>query len=851
MIARRELLGWLGSSFALAACTRAPREEILPYAQRPPEVTPGKPRYYATASVLDGYATGTLVESHEGRPTKVEGNPDHPASLGATSAFEQAAIRSLYDPRRARGDGWDRAAAELRAARDVTLVLEPTSSPSVAALVDAIRSRRPDVRVAFHSIGSPRAAWEGARVAFGRVLEPRYDLRRADVVVALDADFLGRGPQRLRLARDLAARRGSADPSRLYALGPLVTITSSVADHRVRVRAVDVLARALDLAGLVGLGPAPVAPTPELRAIARDLLARRGRSAVIAGDDQPALVHAVAHALNAFLGNVASTVTYAPSPILDAGEKSHDAPAGGASTVVHCGVDPSRLSLTAPRTACLSLYPAAGATVTLAEAHPLESWGDARAFDGTTSVVQPLIAPLFGGRTTLDVLALFAGGAGAYALVRGRFADDRAWRRALRRGVVDGSALATVTPELDPSAVVARARAEARAPAPGIELVTPLDPRLHDGRFADNAWLLELPQPVTTLTWTNAATFSPAAAARLGLADGDEVELGREGGHARVVRAPALVVAGQADDVVGLNLGWGRGHGVDAAAIGAGTGLVVTKTGARVPLPLVQLHHDLAGRGEHIAQHRTLAEERARKPPPRRRALTLYQPPRHEGPQWGMVIDLSRCIGCGVCTVACQAENNVPSVGAEEVLRGRVMHWLRIDRYVAGDELIAQPMLCQHCEKAPCEYVCPVGATTHSPDGINEMTYNRCVGTRFCSNNCPYKVRRFNWFDYHRAETKTEELAHNPDVTVRERGVIEKCTFCVQRLRAHAPAAPLTACQQACPAEAIVFGDLEDERAPVARLAASDRAYAALEELGTEPRVRYLAKIRNPNPELG
>ena len=820
MIARREFLTGLGASLALTACTRAPKEEIVPWVQRPPELTPGKPNYYATAMTLDGYATGIVVESHEGRPTKVEGNPEHPASLGATGVFEQALIAGLYDPKRARSEeaAWTRVRDVVAKAKSLHFALAPTSSPSVAQLLDAVRKRIPSMTVSFSAAGMPRNAWAGAKLAFGRVLEARYDLTGADVVVALGADFLGTGPQKLRLARQLGDRRHAV---RLYSLAPLVDVTSLTADHHLAMRASDVRVAAAALAAHFGVADPAGKADSRIAAIARDLERARGRSLVIAGDAQPPEVHALAHAINAALGNIGPTVSFAPSVILGAGDAPAPAPAEVDVLVVAGSTPPAVRARQVVRLA--TRQGAAADALVLAAAHALESWGDARAFDGTTTILQPLIAPLTGGKTVLDVLAAAAGiDADAHAIVRRRFTDDRAWRLALKHGVI-----ATPIPT---EGVTIAARPVVRPAAPGIELVTELDPRMHDGSFDGNPWLSELPQTVTTLTWMNAATLAPATAARLGLADGDEVTIAGAGVRTRAT-APVLVVPGQAEDVVGLTLGWGR-----TLERGFETGIPIAKTGERVALPLTQLHHRLEGRAEQIVRGR-----------PKRRSLSLYSASGSSaGPKWGMAIDLSKCIGCDACMIACQAENNVPVVGAEEVLHGRVMHWLRVDSYFTEDGVITQPMLCQHCEKAPCEYVCPTGATTHSPDGINEMTYNRCVGTRFCSNNCPYKARRFNWFDFHRHETKTETLAHNPDVTVRERGVMEKCTFCVQRIRG---GTPVTACQQACPTRAIAFGDLADPSSRVARLHAD--AFAVLDDLGTEPRVRYLAKKPNRNPELG
>jgi molybdopterin-containing oxidoreductase family iron-sulfur binding subunit len=955
-IARRDFMKLMGAAFGLAglsACTRAPAEEIVPYVVQPPEVTPGRARFYASALTLDGYATGVLVESHEGRPTKIEGNPDHPASLGATGVYEQASVLSLYDPSRARSAAgrmgvmpWKDVATALargpwvdRGGRGLFLLLEPTSSPTAVALLAEIRRRWPEAAFHFHAPGSPTNVWQGARIAFGRALEPRYDLMKADVIVALDADFLCRGPASIPLARQFADRRrlrhASDGMNRLYVFEPLPTPTGSIADHRIRVRAGDVQAVAAALLQAIGAPQLPRGVPAPLRAaaatsapagsrsvgaivaaVAKDLAAKRGRSLVIAGDGQPPIVHAMAHAINAALGNVGSTVDVAPSPIFDAGEPTHGLDAlanaldgGQVDTLLVLGTNavytaPADRPLAigrARQSAYLGMYDdetARACTYAIAQAHPLESWGDARAFDGTVSVVQPLIEPLHSGRTVLDVLAVLAGlpfTTTSYELVRRRFGNqpETAWRRALMRGVTEDSAIAPLAGA--DAAVQWRSIADALSGAAtttpsssaSLELIFPIDPHVHDGRFTNNAWLLELPGPISKLTWTNAATLAPETAARLSLANGDEVEVRFDG---RTVKAPVLVMPGQAQDTIGLALGWGRrGDEELARDVGAnayalrttrapyvGAGATLHATGARRDLPITQLHRGLEGRDDAILHHVTLDEYR-RQPqessaknaphPGKKKPLALYGlPPKSREHQWAMAIDLSICTGCSACVVACQAENNVPTVGPIAVQRGRSMHWLRIDSYFTGDpndpQVQRQPMLCQHCESAPCEYVCPVNATVHSDDGLNVMVYNRCVGTRFCSNNCPYKVRRFNWFDYHHDESATEQLVHNPDVTVRERGVMEKCTFCVQRLREEeirsrtdhgdrGKRAPVqTACQQACPTRAIVFGDLLQPGSEVAALHENDRAYAALEDLGTVPRVRYLQSVKNENPEV-
>jgi molybdopterin-containing oxidoreductase family iron-sulfur binding subunit len=939
-VARRDFLRFVGASAALAgatACSRAQRETLSPYVVEPSQAVPGNPLYFATSLVSEGYATGLVVESHEGRPTKVEGNPDHPASLGATSAIHQAAVLGLYDPHRARGvthggeaRSWPSLVETLATRADgerVSLLLEPTSSPLAAEQVARLRSRFPAIDVRWHVPLAPRAAWEGARIALGEVLETRVDLRMADVIVALDSDFLMEGPAALRLARDFAARRrlgsASAAMSRFYAVEPVLSVTGMSADHRLRTRACDVLAVAASLAiELAALGvPVPTDLAPPLnpwsarvaghvawiRAVARDLVAHRSRSALLVGGTQPAALHALVHALNAALGNVGTTITYARSPILDAGSEAFDlAPLlrdlddGKIGTLVVAGGNPvygasgdldlARRVARARRSFYLGPYvdeTARACQWFAPQAHFLEAWGDGRAFDGTISLSQPLAARAFAGHTTSELLSILLGEPTTAhdQLVshwrRARADSETSWNAWLEKGMIPGTAFPALAPPALQQAAVRDAIARLPLPpASPLELTVRPDARLRDGAHSNNTWLQEMPDPVTRQAWGNAALLSEATATRLAVTDGDVLQLEVAG---RSIRAPALVVPGHADDTIALALGYGRrGEGEENARdVGANANvlrrstapwftqdLTVTRTSAREDLALEQEHSSLEGRDDSILLHRTLDEYR-RAPdfatPSDKRPLALYDLKSGGARQWGMVIDLNACTGCGACVIACQAENNIPVVGKAGVAKGRAMHWLRIDRYFVGPpdapRVLLEPMLCQHCEKAPCEYVCPVNATTHSEDGLNQMTYNRCVGTRFCSNNCPYKVRRFNWFNYHAGESRSEAAVHNPDVTVRARGVMEKCTYCVQRIReaeirAEVTRHPIvdgdvvTACEQACPTRAITFGNIRDATSRVSQLRENERRFAVLNELGTVPRTRYLARVTNPNPEL-
>jgi Fe-S-cluster-containing dehydrogenase component len=945
-IDRRELLKLTAASAALAglgACMERPHERIMPRSEQAPEQVPGVPVEYATSMVLDGFATGHVVKAMDGRPVKVEGNPEHPASLGGTTAHGQASILELYDPDRARaalerGAPASRASlarliASLPAQEGLWFLLYPQSSPLLVELIARVRQRHPSAQVATDTPLDRRAVYRGASMAFGGPLEAQYRFDRADVVVALDADFLAAMPNSVRWSRDFARRRrlsgAGGDPGRLHVAEPQPTPTGSLADHRLALHAGDMTALAAGLlAELARGGRAPDGLPPELvarlarlrppapaadwlRATVRDLARNPARGIVLAGERQPAETHALLHLVNHALGNLGETITFTEPALTEPlgpglADLARAAAAGEVQTLVIAEANPlysapadlglERALARIPLTIHASLHEdetSRACTWFLPLAHPLESWGDARAYDGTLSFIQPLIRPLFGGTPLPELLAMFAGDpdASGHALLRDRDRRARgagrdlelAWEEDLRRGFALGSGFTARPPRLDVASVgaalvpalataidaaQARGRAEER-----IEIAFAASHAVYDGRLANVGWLQELPRPITKLTWGNAAQLAPALAARLGVGTGDVVRLQLGG---RSLEAPALVVHGHADDAVTLELGGGRragGHvavgvGADAgrlrtaAAPAFARGLRVIPTGARQALAITQ--GEMRAHGRELAPIATLAAYRADPGFTRaqRGGLPTLLPERaHTGPQWAMTIDTSICSGCSACVVACQAENNIPIVGRQGVLDHREMHWLRIDTYLTGSAdrptFVHQPMLCQHCEDAPCEYVCPVNATTHSPDGLNEMTYNRCIGTRFCSNNCPYKVRRFNWFDYTGAQPETVQLQRNPNVTVRERGVMEKCTYCVQRIRAVEiqtrierrglrPGEVVTACQQACPTGAIQFGALEHAGTPMVQWRREPRRYDVLHDLGTRPRTTYLARIVNP-----
>jgi molybdopterin-containing oxidoreductase family iron-sulfur binding subunit len=912
---RRSFLQWMGASLAMAGCARDLPDKILPYTVRPREVTPGVPNFYATSMVLDGFATGLLVESHEGRPTKIEGNPQHPLSLGATGLWHQASILQLYDPARAgrvrhKGNesGWHTLLMHLHQKKgNLRLLLEPTSSPLVHELLDRLRAARPGTEVTFFAPCSSRTQVEGARLAFGRSLQPRYDLGRADVILSLDSDLLGNAPGSLRYARDWSSRRRLDSPedelNRLYMVEPALSVTGSVADHRLPRRLGEIQRLTAAVAAEIDRLDARVGGALDnLRvglsadeekwaaAVARDLERHRGAALVVAGRRLPAEVHALAYAMNAALGNLGKTLSFSEALIPD-GDQDLEAlvdelNAGQVETLVIGEGDPCYTATAdldwcaalarAGESVYLGLYEnqtARACTWSAPSLHYLESWGDARSVDGTLSLIQPLIRPLHDGRQLETLLSVLAGSAitDPWLLLRDSLeARGVSLPEALPRGFVPGP-LPEVTPRLDWSTVAADL---SRLPSAGdlrLEVDFALSPVVHDGRFAHNPWLQETPQPNTKLTWDNAALLSADTARRLGVVSEDlvEIQLGT-----RRARCAVLVTSGHADDCLTLHLGYGQSSGVATAGFDVyplrtwgsayvGGGARLQKVG-RHRLAVTQEHQSQMGR--ELALSTTLAAYR-RDP----QALTarfkeplpsLLPEVEYQGLQWAMSIDLGLCTGCSACTVACYTENNNQIVGKAEVLHQRQMDWLRIDSYFEGGAVIHQPMMCQHCEKAPCEYVCPVNATVHSPDGLNEMVYNRCVGTRFCSNNCPYKVRRFNWFDWGERIKFNQglvQLHQNPDVTVRERGVMEKCTYCVQRIREAEISASVekrdlarfqTACQQACPTRAIEFGSLSWGDSEMARRRRQPRAYAVLYDQGTQPRTLYLARVTNPNPEL-
>ncbi len=933
-VERRDFLRLMGASLALAglgSCTRQPDERIYPYGKSPEATVPGRPRYFATAMPLGGAALGLLVESHEGRPTKVEGNPDHPSSLGATDAFAQAATLGLYDPDRSRTvlkagriSTWDEFLRELegrldgiraRAGAGLRVLAADVGSPTLAEVLGELGRRLPAARWQRWEPVHRDQARRGAELFFGRDVGVRHRFEQAQVILALDADGLGTGAAGVRYARDLAAarraRQGRESLARIFAVESSVGLLGALADHRLTLKPSElepfVRALARELGITVDAPPAPPGTAGFLETLNEELRAHLPGGLVIAGRTAPPVVHALTHAINHALGHVGRTVEYSepvePAPLdvtASLRELVEDVRDGQVETLILLGGNPvydapadlefADALKTVPFRVHLALYEDETSELChwhVPQAHFLETWSDARAHDGTATILQPLIAPLYGGKSELELLATLLGEAGAtsHDLVRRRWraawglAEDapeleRRWQTALHDGVVAGSAL----PALAPAPLLPLDYGPAPLPQTGLELAFRPDASTYDGRFANNGWLQETPRPLTLLTWDNAALVSPATAAELGIESGDVLEI--TAGE-RTQRAPAWVTPGHPDGTLTLHLGYGRRRG---GRLGTGVGFdayrlrttyspwaaaaTVRRTGARHAFASVQDHSRMEGRDPVRV---TTFERFSRGEPPaepgsgRHAGASLYPAHVYEGQAWGMVIDLNACIGCNACMVACQAENNVPVVGKEEVARGREMHWLRVDRYYDGDgaepRVLHQPVPCMHCENAPCEVVCPVGATVHGSEGLNEMVYNRCVGTRYCANNCPYKVRRFNFFHYSDYETEALKLGNNPDVTVRGRGVMEKCTYCVQRInearitakkeeRGLREGEVRTACQAACPTQAIAFGDLNDPASEVAQLRREPHHYELLGELGTRPRTTYLAKLTNPSSGL-
>jgi molybdopterin-containing oxidoreductase family iron-sulfur binding subunit len=1009
-VSRRDFLRLMGAGLALAGlsgCARQPDEEITPYVKMPEDTLPGRPLFYATAETRNGFGRGLLVRSNMGRPTKVDGNPDHPVSLGRTDSITQATLLSMYDPDRSqrvllRGEEsqWssflEAVALAMQSQKAVggaglRILTETVTSPTLVSQMQELLKQFPKAQWHQWEVVNRDMARQGARMAFGRDAQTVYNLKSAKAILSLDANFLYEGPDSVRLAREFAdgrrVRHDNTAMNRLYVVESTPTITGTSADHSWPLKASDIepFTRAIATAvGVSGAGESTFSADKRVQAMARDLMANRGKSLVIPGEYQSPVVHALAHAINAKLGAIGKMVRYTESveasPVIHADSLSAlvaDMNAGKVQALFILGGNPvydapadlkfgDALQKVALR-AHVGLYNDETASWShwhVPQTHYLEEWSDVRAYDGTTSIVQPLIAPLYDGKSFHEVLAALLGQANrkGYDIVRAYWSSKHSgadfevwWRKALNDGVIANTGAKPVN---------VTAKSTFPAPSPigtGLEICFRPDCHIGDGRYANSGWLQELPRPLTKVTWDNAALVSPATAQQLGIAQEQVIELDLGAGK---ITLPVFVLPGQPDNSINVQLGYGRtkcgqvGSGVGSdtyllrtsKALWFTSGLQVKKTNDFYHLATTQHHHTIdfktadtnvpddpndpnaletehgrdvikvipiaefaknpeyfrvptpmadeapdetqnAYRAKRAAAESAKAEAQEEKAhegadttndnpsfygpiwPSDRTGIDSNNVPTYKGvgyggnptPQWAMTIDLTTCIGCNACTIGCQAENNIATVGKHQTSMGREMHWIRVDRYYDGDVANPathhQPLPCMQCEKAPCEYVCPVEATSHSVEGINEQTYNRCIGTRYCSNNCPYKVRRFNFLQYSELASPTISLMHNPNVTTRARGVMEKCTYCVQRIndaRWHAEVENrvikdgevTTACQQVCPTDAIIFGNIVDKESEIYKSKAEPHNYGVLTDLNTYPRTTYLARLRNPNPEL-
>ena len=957
-VSRRGFLKLAGASMALAGlagCTRQPLEQILPYVRQPEELIPGKPIFYATAMPFHGHALPLLVETHEFRPTKIEGNPMHPASMGATDLFAQASILNLYDPDRSTtltnmgelrpwGDFSLALQSEVRARKalqgaGLRFLTGAVSSPSFGWQMKAVQQACPQSKWHRWDPINRDNMRAGSKMALGGYYDPIYKFESAAVVVSLDADFLSGAwfPGFVRYARDFMSGRkldNGDEMNRLYVAESSPTTTGAKADHRLVLRPSEVenIARALAAkVGVAGMaGHLSGDQQKWVDAVAADLMAHKGKCLVVPGEFQSPAVHALAHAINGALGNVGQTVSYIDPVEVDAVEHGQsireliaDMNAGKVETLIIFGGNPAYNTpvdldfVKALEHVKLRIQFSSYKNETtdymhwhVPETHYLEAWSDAHSYDGTATIIQPMIMPLYDGKSPHEVLAFFTDqvGASSYDVVQTYWksqhptADfDTWWRTAVHDGFVGTgpSPARQVAPKL--AALPPLPASDPNA----IEVSFRPDPTIYDGTFINNAWLQETPKPLSRNTWDNIAMISPKMAQDWGLyllADGRDhqsdnqrvLEVEFQG---RKVEVPFWPQPGHPDNAITLFLGYGQ---VKAGRVGTGTGYnaysvrpsssqytgagaVIKVTSKSYDIAVTQGHFTMDDREpvkvatlEEFLKNRNFAHENPNEEPQDRadKPESLYPDFRKENfyqkYAWGMSIDLNSCVGCQACAVACQAENNISVVGKEQVQRGREMQWIRIDSYFEGDaanpNVYFQPVPCMQCENAPCEPVCPVGATTHSTEGLNDMVYNRCVGTRYCSNNCPYKVRRFNFFLFSDMpgtdwDTPSLKLGRNPDVTVRSRGVMEKCTYCVQRISEARIASEKqdrdikdgeikTACQQVCPTGAIVFGDINNKGSAVSKIKSGPRNYQLLAELNTRPRTTYVAAVRNPNPKL-
>jgi len=977
-ISRKRFLAMLAASsaFAAAGCTNyRDKGEIVPYTRQPEGHIPGVANAYASTCTGCHQACGTLIKTREGRPIKIDGNPDHPVNRGAICPRGQASILNLYDPYRLRnpqrgagtgrtGDlSWEQAdrtitehlAQCVAAGRKIAVVTPPVYSPTLKKVLNTFSAAFSTTSVyAYDTLHeeSRRRAW---RRVHGDHLLPVVEWERARVVLALESDFLGTDGMSVEAIRRFAAGRDplrSEELNRLYVVEGDLSTTGANADYRLRLRPDAQLHFLLGLLHELTYVRRAIPVTPEARRLTTeyplqkvaedygvrketvdhlvtDLLDNRGRAILVAGSVLEEDVHVMVHYLNSALGNTRlysrdrmPPAAVAPSSELDVASLVRDMKSGKVGAVIHLDANPVfdlpaelaygealeqvpvsvSLAETEDETGALCSY-------VLPIHNQLESWGDHQRRTHTLSLQQPVIAPLYNTRQKEGILLAWAGTAPYSESLYHEFLMER-WRAEVHAPLGVASDFKTFwlaslhdglasTPGLSEGPIPearrdALGRVSMPAPVEAYALMLTTSPFLGDGRFANNGWLQELPHPISKIVWDNYAAVSSATAARHELSTGDMIEVLLPHGRATL---PVAIQPGIADSVVTVFLGYGRWNaGPVGSHVGTSVqgllsrsalsgsrvyrGVSVTKTGGTYRLVSTQEHHALDDpfvkdfhRSRNIIQEGTLEEYRQNPRFLHEKPLELFSISKevsYDGVKWAMAIDMNKCVGCNACVSACNVENNVPVVGKEQVAMGREMQWIRIDRYFSGtpeDPVPShQPMLCQHCDTAPCENVCPVVATTHSPDGLNQMVYNRCVGTKYCSNNCPYKVRRFNFYNFrdHLADGYYEQepvsLVHNPEVTVRSRGVMEKCTFCVQRIsearqvaaqegRAVRGSDVTTACQQACPAQAIVFGDMNDPASEVSRYRAHNLGYHVLAETNARPNVTYLARLRNIHTE--
>ncbi|HVE56688.1 MAG TPA: TAT-variant-translocated molybdopterin oxidoreductase [Pyrinomonadaceae bacterium] len=1028
-LSRRNFVKVMGASLALAGlsgCVIQPSEKIVPYVSQPESIIPGKPLFFATAMTLGGIATGLLAKSNEGRPTKIEGNPEHPGSLGATDVLAQASLLNLYDPDRskevlyrAEPKTWQSFMTALRQKVDenrvdggagVRFLTETITSPTLQAQFEQVKKELPNSKWYQYEPINKDNATAGAKMAFGSAVNTVYKFDQADRVLTLDADIFS--SFNVRYIKDFAKKRNFSEESkeinRLYAIETTMTLAGAKADHRLAVKPSQLgeVAKAIAAAlGVSGAASTYKENAAWISALAKDLAAHKGKSIVIAGDNQPPMVHALAHAMNSTLGNVGTTVIYTDPLVANADTTQleqlrsliQEIDGGQVKMLVILGGNPvyntpADLKLNKERMDKIPLRVHLGPYVDetgelchwhVSDKHYLEMWSDARAFDGTVSIIQPLIDPLYDSHNAHEVVQLFFAEnydkkdydiirefwqkqtfnmtvkpiaattenkesesktepkteakvetsptpaakttptpapktsptpatqpttttTAATAPVAAKNFEDN-WRKVVHDGFVPNSEAKPKTVSVN-AAFLSQPQTSAANSGP-LEISILPDPCVYDGRFTNNGWLQELPNPLNKITWENVALVSPKTAQRLGLNTNNDAEeftggsqgtsfINTRGGNqfSDLVKVkyqggeitkpvPVWITPGQPDDVVTIFTGYGRtragrvgndlGYNAyevqksDAMSFGTGD---LSKTGETTTVASTQIHFNMEGRD--ILRVRNIDElEKYEKDDEQEDEYgkTMYRPEDfqklyNENHRWGMTIDLNNCVGCNACVLACQSENNIPVVGKEQIERSREMHWMRIDAYFSGTVENPtgpnfQPLLCQQCEQAPCEVVCPVHATVHSAEGLNDMVYNRCIGTRYCSNNCPYKVRRFNFLLYQDWETPQLKLMRNPEVSIRSRGVMEKCTYCTQRIasarieaekdgRAIMDGEIVTACQAACPTDAIVFGNLNDKESKVAKLKEDHRNYKVLNELNTQPRTSYLAGLKNQNREM-